>query len=253
MLAAALTTRLRRSASSGSGDVADRAGADAIQQVVGVVRLRRVRPPHTLGAARRDPPDRREPVSGDVVSDQAQVGLLALGRPDRLLGVVGLGAHLDPPFSAMRMPDARRRPIGDQQPQPIGQGRTTSSSVPPIRGWRTFSWPPSAAARSRMLRRPNPSGAGATVGAADAAAVVDDAQRDPGLGVPQRHDHVPRSAVPSGVGDRLARDPGHVLALVRRQVAIELGVDRNRDVEPLPELLRDRVERLVRGRSGGIG
>ena len=51
------------------------------------------------------------------------------------------------------------------------------------------------------------------VGTGDPATVVDDAERDPALGVPERDDHVPRAAVTRRIRDRFARDPRHVLPL----------------------------------------
>ena len=57
--------------------------------------------------------------------------------------------------------------------------------------------------------------------------------------------------MPGGVGDRLARDPGHVLASSRRQVGVEVRVNRDRDVEAVPQLVSDRVERFVGGCPSG--
>ena len=113
-----------------SGHVPDRAGANAFEEVVGIVGLGEHDHGRLRGGA-ADPSHGGEAVAGDVVPDQAQVGLLAHRGADRLLAVVGLGDDVDLAFE--RHPDAHAggRSIGDQQPEPLRQGRTTSSSVPP--------------------------------------------------------------------------------------------------------------------------
>ncbi len=101
-----------------AGDVADGTGPDRVEHPVGVADLGEE---HDRGAGRGpgDAAHRGQGVAVHALSDQAQIGLLALGRADGMFGVLGLGAdlHLTVSIEGQADPHPHRRPVGEEKPE----------------------------------------------------------------------------------------------------------------------------------------